>query len=241
MLRRVLCVGLMVVMVGASMTTLASAAPHAKPKPSKAAKPKPTRGVRNAPLPVGPWREGSTYGPWRMVFHGFGSVGATGADRQSVRLAPKAATQADQTHGALVTTTATTRDFDATLAMATTAQLRSGSPANPWERAWALWHYTDPTHFYYVVLKTNGWEIGKADPAYPGAQRFLVTGTSPTYAVGATHKITIAQRGAAFTVKVGTQTLTTFTDLERPYLSGALGLYTEDAAVTFGNVVVRAR
>ena len=30
-----------------------------------------------------------------------------------------------------------------------------------------LWRFLDDNHFYYLVLKPNGWEIGKADPAYP--------------------------------------------------------------------------
>ena len=44
-----------------------------------------------------------------------------------------------------------------------------------------MWDYTDNNHFSYLALKTNGWELGKRDPAYPGGQRFLATGSdSPT-------------------------------------------------------------
>lgn len=61
------------------------------------------------------------------------------------------------------------------------------SEPNPWEVGWLLWCFSpDPTHpydpsptsnsnfrFYAVVLKPNGWEVSKQDPAYPGGQRFL--------------------------------------------------------------------
>lgn len=239
MLRRVVCAVVALCSVSAVLipsALAAGAASHAKPKP----KPAPTRVIREALLPPGAWREGSTYGPWNVVFTGYGSVSST-PSRQAVRLAPTAATAPERTHASLAVTNASVGNFDASLAMKTTAQLRTGSAPNPWERAWALWHYTDTTHFYYVVLKTNGWEIGKADPAYPGAQRFLATGTDTAFALGATHKVAIAQRGATFTVKVDGRALATFTDTERPYLRGALGLYTEDADVTFGSVVVRSR
>jgi len=40
-------------------------------------------------------------------------------------------------------------------------------------------------------------------------------------------------------VRVNNTLLTTFTDLETPYLSGSIGLYTEDADVRFDSVRVR--
>jgi hypothetical protein len=38
------------------------------------------------------------------------------------------------------------------------------------------------------------------------------------------------------TLAVDGKVLTTFTDMERPYLSGKFGFYTEDAKVAFDNV-----
>ena len=153
-------------------------------------------------------------------------------------LSPKASTAAGETHATLLVSNERFNDVDVTMQMRTVSQLRSGSAANPWEVAWALWNYTDNTHFYYVVLKTNGLEIGKEDPAYPGAQRFLVTSTTP-YQVGRWYSIHIKQVGATFTVSVDGAVVGQFTDNERPYTSGAIGLYSEDALVHFNDVVVQ--
>jgi hypothetical protein len=54
-------------------------------------------------------------------------------------------------------------------------------------------------------------------------------------------KVELTQRGATFTVRANGQLLTTFTDAERPYLSGSIGLYSEDAGAAFDDLVVRGR
>jgi hypothetical protein len=36
-----------------------------------------------------------------------------------------------------------------------------GDRANPWDAAWLVWRYTDDQHFYYLVLKPDGFELGK--------------------------------------------------------------------------------
>lgn len=186
------------------------------------------------------WHEGGTYGPWQVTFNGYGAVTRRAATK-ALHLRPAAAARADRTHAALVTTKTTYRDLDVAATLATPRQLRTGSAPNTWERGWFLWHYTDTTHFYYVVLKENGWEIGKADPAYPGAQRFLATGNSPTYPLGRRARVSIRQRGTTFTVTADGRPLATFTDTERPYRSGSLGLYTEDAEAVFDDIVAIGR
>ncbi|ACL57518.1 M10 family metallopeptidase C-terminal domain-containing protein [Methylobacterium nodulans] len=150
-------------------------------------------------------------------------------------LQPSVATSSDQTHSALVVSDQSISDVQFSADFITLAQLRTGSPPNPWETAWAVFDYTDPDHFYYVAFKTNGWEIGKRDPSYPGGQRFLATGdyASP---VGTQHHFDISQSGATFTVTLDGQSLATITDLETPYTSGKIGFYTEDAKVAFDNV-----
>lgn len=99
-----------------------------------------------------------------------------------------------------------------------------------------MWHYTDDLHFYALALKPNGWELSKEDPAYPGAQRYLATGSWSRYPAGSTAHAKVVQTGATMRVEVDGRHLTTFTDRERPYSRGRVGLYTEDAAVTFGRV-----
>ena len=151
-------------------------------------------------------------------------------------LAPQASTSPDETHAALVVSQASFSNVRFSAGFQTLEQLRTGSPPNPWESAWAVFNYTDNTHFYYVAFKPNGWELGKADPAYPGAQRFLATGSLPSCAVGTEHSFDIQCEGNVISVWLDGALLTTFTDNERPYLSGKVGFYTEDAKVAFDNV-----
>lgn len=192
---------------------------------------------RFAGLPTGRWLDGEDYGAWRAVYDGYGTTTLTDGSQPYLTLAPRAAGRANTTHGALVVSRERFVDLDLTTRLWTLRQLR-GKP-NEWEVPWVLWHYADDRHFYYVTLKRNGWELGKEDPAYPGAQRFLRTGTRPSFAVGQQHTVRVRQVGATMTVWGDGALLTTFTDAERPYGSGSVGLYTEDAEVAFDRVLVR--
>lgn len=188
----------------------------------------------------GGWNPGTTYGGWTPVFNGFGSIGIVNDPQVGnvLSLAPKASTDPGETHSALVASSASQGDVDFSVGVRTVRQLRTGSAPNPWEVGWVLWHYTDNTHFYYFILKTNGWELGKEDPAYPGAQRFLATGTGPTLAVGTQHTVQVRQVGATMTVDLDGTPVTSFTDSERPYMSGSVALYCEDSEVNYSAPVV---
>lgn len=151
-------------------------------------------------------------------------------------LSPQASTTPGETHAALVVSQASFSNVRFSAGFETVEQLRTGSEPNPWESAWAIFDYTDNAHFYYVAFKPNGWELGKVDPAYPGGQRFLATGSMPVSAIGTEHSFDIQQDGNVISVWLDGALLTTFTDNERPYLSGKVGFYTEDARVAFDNV-----
>lgn len=154
-------------------------------------------------------------------------------------VAPAASTSLSETHAALVTSsTSFTNDINYRGTTRTVRQLRQNNPANAWEVSWLVWNFKDNTHFYYVVLKPGGWELGKADPAYPGAQRFLATGSNITFPVGSwnTFEIMHDQATGTMTVKANGSVLVAFTDKERPYTSGKLGFYAEDAEVEFDGV-----
>jgi hypothetical protein len=185
------------------------------------------------------WRDGSVHGPWTVVFNGYGSVGVelVGTSNKVMHLRPATPTSAGETHAALLRSNASFGDLEAQIRMKTVSQLRSNP--NAWEQGWIVWHYTDPDHFYYLVLKANGWELGKRDPAYPGGQRFLATGGAPTYPAGTWHTVTINQVGSTMSAVVDGRTLTSFTDAQSPYTQGSLGLYSEDAHVHFDNISVR--
>lgn len=184
------------------------------------------------------WADGRSYGRWQAVYNGYGKT-AVGADRtgRHLSLSPRRAKTLKHTHAGLVTTAQVFRDLDVSVRVRTVSQHRA--TPNTWEVPWLLWHYRDDEHFYSVILKPNGWELGKEDPAYPGAQRYLRTGGSPRFALNREHTVRVRQQGSRITVWANGRLLTTFVDRERPYGSGRVGLYSEDARVTFDNVVVR--
>ena len=163
-------------------------------------------------------------------------------------LKPKASTSPGETHAAMIVSEQEFDDVQFSGDFTTMRQLREGSPPNNWESAWAIFNHTDDDHFYYVAFKPNGWELGKVDPRYgsydpdtgvtigDGGQRFLATGTLPDFDVGSEHRFNIRVNDNTITVRVDGEILTTFTDTERPYMSGSVGFYTEDARVAFDNI-----
>jgi hypothetical protein len=215
-----------------------------KPTTTTSATAKPTTTVPHASLvdgfealTVGDWAEGSIHGNWRDNFNGFGRQGVVSTGTEKVLdQAPQASTSAGETHASLATSTATFGDLTLSADAKTVQQLRTGTAPNAWERDWIFWHFTDGTHAYYLTCKANGWELGKLDPAYAGAQRFLATGSSVTCPVGSWHTYRVGQVGNVITVWVNGVLLTTFQDTERPYLTGSVGLYSEDAHVQFDHV-----
>jgi hypothetical protein len=188
-----------------------------------------------------PWSEGTTAGAWTLRFNGYGSARIL-QDRSVgspvLEESPAVAQSAGETHSTLVTSTASLGDFDMTVPVRTQAQLRLGTQPNPWEVGWVLWHYRDNTHFYYFIARPDGWELGKENPAYPGNQDFLLSGSTPTFPLGSWYSVRVREVGGSMAVWVNGALICTYVDRSNPYLSGAIGLYDEDAAVHFAPVVV---
>src|SRR5579864_3333595 len=185
--------------------------------------------------------DGSNFGPWTDVFGDYSSSNCvqvqSNGNQNWLDENPAVATSPGEGHSSLVVGPSFANALTFSVSLTTVAQLRQGSAPNPWEVAWVLWNYTDNTHFYYFIAKPNGWELGKEDPAYPGNQRFLATGSSPTFPIGKWYNIEIVETAQnAITVYVGNTPITTFRDTERPYTSGRIGLYTEEAHAQFENV-----
>lgn len=186
---------------------------------------------------------------WKSVYHGFGLNSVVSQfDGRSLSIRPRESISANETHAGLINGPHPSwpvdlrGNFTIEAALHTEQQLRRHPAPNPWEVAWLLWDYVDNTHFYYLIPKPNGWELGKADPAYPGAQRFLTSGSQPTFPIGHRYVVKIVQSASptatTLTAYVDGVLVTTFTDRERPYASGLVGFYSEDAAVYFHSIVV---
>jgi hypothetical protein len=151
-------------------------------------------------------------------------------------LRPTVASRPEQTHSAICVTRNTYYEHVVFKGrVKTVRQLRVGTPPNPWEAAWLVWHYHDSHHFYYLAVKPNGWELGKADPAYPGQQRFLHSGETE-YPIGEWHDFEIEQHGNLITISLNGTELAKFRDRERPYRSGKVGIYAEDSEIQLTDV-----
>jgi len=184
------------------------------------------------------WSEGTIHGEWTDQFNGFGTSHVVSDIEVSLAEQPVPPSPGT-THAVLVTSRPAFADVDLRLRVRTVRQLR-GAAANPWEVGWVLWHLGDKAHFYALVLKPNGWELDKEDPAYPGGQRFLASGSTPRFAVGSWHDVRVVQIGATIAAWADGAPLAYLSDAQRPYLRGLLGLYTEDAEAHFSSVTVAA-
>jgi hypothetical protein len=191
------------------------------------------------------WSDGTTHGAFRVVFGNDGDDTIFDAGGNKLLSLATKATKGDDspttsdrdTHAALVVTVTRFREASIGVRMRTERQTRTGTP-NYWERAWLGWDYTDPAHFYYLVLKANGWEVGKRDPAYTGGQRFLASGGTPRYPLRRWNSVGIRQDKKQLTVVVNGRRLAVVTDSERPYLDGAVAFYDEDSVVWFDDLEV---
>lgn len=93
---------------------------------------------------------------WKCEYTGFGSV------QINKKLILQPQVNEEGTSAAFVLTQDAFHDFDISFDMRTVSQNRS-SP-NAWEVAWFMFRFTDDTHHYYTMLKSNGgFELGKKD------------------------------------------------------------------------------
>ncbi|NUW44957.1 family 16 glycoside hydrolase [Nonomuraea rhodomycinica] len=193
--------------------------------------------VPAGPAPCAPWPEGTVRAGLLLSYDGYGRACTYQAGGRGVwQLSPRPARSPAETHAALALTTGRYADVRIRVRARTLHQLRRPTP-NAWEVAWVVWHYTDDDHFYYLVPKPNGWELGKVTPGYPGNQRYLATGTR-SYALGVWHTIEVQQVGDTITAAVDGRRLVRFRDRERPYQGGHIGLYDEDATTCFTDLRV---
>ena len=183
--------------------------------------------------------DGGRIGRWTVVSTGFGCVRAAGeGEERWVHASTRRSALPSETHAALLTGPSVSEPFTLSARVMTVEQNRTDAAPNGWETAWLLWNYTDREHFYYFIAKPDGWELGKRDPAFRGGQRFLIEGKEPVFPLRTWSKITISQSGRRILVRADGRLVTTFTDVQRPYGSGRVGLYGEDCFARFDDVTV---
>jgi len=184
-------------------------------------------------------------GKWKIKYL---SGGKTASANGVLTTYPVSASAPTETFSTLVMSTQKFHNFQLDLDMRTNKQLRTGSAPNSWETGWIFFRYTDEaprsTHFYWVLLKTNGFEFGKKDNA-PGdstleKQIFLKTGQNPTVKIGSFQHLTVKAVGYHFTIAVDGHTVVDITDAKvndpSKMSDGVLGLYEEDSSASFDNV-----
>lgn len=181
--------------------------------------------------------EGTQFGAWQVRYHGHGCVGLQSVNGlTTLYMAPTSALNGAVTHAPLAVGPEHGDRVTLRANFETIEHTRLFGAPNPWEVAWLVWHFQDDEHFYYFIPKPNGWELGKRDPAYPGGQRFLATGTERLFPIGQVYEVTVQQRGTLMTVFVDGEQVVQFRDGERPYRSGRVALYSEDAAIRVHDV-----
>ncbi len=177
---------------------------------------------------------------WLEVYKGEGQIVFEESD---ILLEPKASTQANETHAALVLAKLTEKcpiqNFILNINASTVSQLRSPTP-NAWEVFWIFFNYRTTSHgkeTNYFILKPNGIELGKAFAEL--GQTFLYTDSNPILHIGETYHYKIEKRENEVWVYINDVLALDPQGQENDaiYLHpGSIGLYTEDAKVKIYSV-----
>jgi hypothetical protein len=189
-------------------------------------------------------REGqiSPNGEWKNVYSGYGSTGVQDVSgRVNFWLNPQASTSAAETHAAKVTSTDKFCDFEMKFDINTAKQLRKNSPPNTWEVGWVFFRFSDTFHYYWLVVKPNGIELGKKDcdsctnPV--DGQQFLVTKSTPTIQMNTWNNVKINMVGNHIWVYWNGNLVIDYIDtgMSPKLASGQVSMYSEDAYVKYDN------
>jgi hypothetical protein len=187
----------------------------------------------------------SPNGEWKNAYSGYGSTGVQDVSgRVNFWLNPQTSTSAAETHAAKVTSTDKFCDFEMKFDINTAKQLRKNSPPNTWEVGWVFFRFSDTFHYYWLVVKPNGIELGKkdcdscTDPV--DGQQFLVTKSSPKITMNTWNSVKIDMVGNHIWVYWNGNLVIDYIDTAMsPILaSGQVSMYSEDAYVKFDNFIV---
>lgn len=188
----------------------------------------------------------SPNGKWRSVDNGYGAMGVKTDDRGNniFFLRPKAAETGNETFSALATTVNNFTNFTLDLDVLTDKQLRLNTPPNSWEAAWVLFRYSDIFHYYWLLVKPDGVELGKkdcnscTDPV--SGQVFLKRLDSPKLTLDKWSKWNIQAFDSHILVSIDGNKIIDYIDknASKTLDQGSVGLYSEDADVAFDNIYI---
>lgn len=190
--------------------------------PAAAARTSPLRSIAVRGVAAGQWTS------W------WGGRQFTGA---GVTLSSQAPTSPGETHSSLLTTKQTWQDATISCTTSTLRQLRRGSAPNPWEVGWLMFRFKDLHHYYWFMLKTNGFELGKKQGS--DTQVFLVTGSLPALRIGQPRQIRVTTAGPRIRVFVDGRKLVDYVDPHPLLGRGSVGLYEEDSQARFDSLLVQ--
>jgi hypothetical protein len=188
----------------------------------------------------------SPNGKWQSVYNGGGSSGVKKDlnGNNIFFMYPNISISTNETHANLVRTTQQFSNFEMSAKVKTDKQLRQGSLPAPWEAAWIFFRYTDDFHYYWFLIKPTGVELGKKDcdicvNPYLN-QIFLYSDDRPILKVGDWSNWEIDAIGNRIIISVNGTRIIDFLDhsMSQQLASGAIGLYTEDSAVSFDDIFV---
>jgi hypothetical protein len=131
--------------------------------------------------------------------------------------------------------------------MNTVKPMRMNSPANTWEVGWLFFRYSDTFHYYWLLVKPNGIELGKkdcdscTDPV--DGQKFLVTKSTPTLKMNTWNKVTVDMVGNHIKVFWNGNLVIDYIDktMSPKLASGKIAMYSEDAYVLYNNMDVSSK
>jgi hypothetical protein len=187
----------------------------------------------------------SPNGEWKNVYSGYGSTGVKNVDWRSVfYLSPMVSTSPSETHAALVKSTDKFCNFSMKVDMNTVQPLRKNSPANMWEVGWLFFRYSDTFHYYWLLVKPNGIELGKKDCGTctnpVDGQQFLVTKSNPKLQMNTWNNVKIDMVGNHIWVYWNGNLVIDYIDtgMSSELGSGKVSMYSEDAYVLYDNMVI---
>ncbi len=179
------------------------------------------------------YQEGSTASPpWQLAWQGYAHYAV---ENNAYKLWTDVPT-GEEGHSALaIRGNQNWGDYVFEVDVKTQAHQRIIAP-KPWDVAWVFFRYNGQYNWYYFVLKTNGYELGK-NPGCLNCQAFLVTGSTRRLEFGKWYHVKIELNNSHITVFLNGEKIVDYVD-PQPYLNGSIALYEENSIAYFDNVKV---